>query len=130
MQKKHKRIIYLSLLLSFCITGILIIGITLQENISFFYYPTDLLKPENQAKHDHKIRLGGNIVPGSIIRNAEYITFSVTDNQNIVPVIYTRKVVPSLFREDNGVVVEGRLVDGKFIANNILAKHNENYRAK
>ncbi|MBQ4874638.1 MAG: cytochrome c maturation protein CcmE [Rickettsiaceae bacterium H1] len=126
MKKKYKRLFSLTLLLTFCIVGIVIIAGSLRDNISFFYYPTELLSAN--IRNDKKIRLGGIVVLGSIVRTNSRISFDVTDNKNVIPVIYTKKVLPNLFKENNGVVADGHFVKGKFFATGLLAKHSENYR--
>ncbi len=110
-----------------CSAGIAFISISLQENISFFYYPSELLIAD--VEQEKIVRLGGVVVPGSIFRNESGISFAVTDDKEIIKVFYMKKVLPNLFREDSGVVVVGYFINGTFIANNILAKHNEKYKS-
>ncbi|WP_207485619.1 cytochrome c maturation protein CcmE [Arenibaculum pallidiluteum] len=97
-----------------------------QDNIVFFYSPSDL-----QAREvgDRSFRLGGMVETGSVQRLADGVTiaFRVTDTAHTVPVVY-KGIVPDLFREGQGVVAEGRLgPDGTFVAREVLAKHDENY---
>jgi cytochrome c-type biogenesis protein CcmE len=75
-----------------------------------------------------QLRLGGMVEDGSIVRSADglQVTFHVTDGAGTVPVSY-RGVLPSLFREGQGVVVEGAMQGGTFEAASVLAKHDENY---
>ena len=98
----------------------------LSGNIMFFYSPSDLL--EKQVKHGQRFRLGGLVEEGSLVRGkSTKIEFKVTDNAKVVPVVF-EGVLPDLFREGQGVVAEGMLNPaGVFVADNVLAKHDENY---
>ncbi|HVA13122.1 MAG TPA: cytochrome c maturation protein CcmE [Stellaceae bacterium] len=96
------------------------------DNLVFFYGPSDLA-----AKHvpdDRYIRIGGLVENGSVKRESDGVTldFRVTDGNTAVPVVY-KGDVPDLFREGQGVVVEGKLEGGVFHAATVLAKHDENY---
>ena len=74
-----------------------------------------------------RFRLGGLVEDGSVDRSGgETVLFRVTDTANTVSVSYTG-ILPDLFREGQGVVTEGRIVDGTFVADEVLAKHDENY---
>ena len=106
-----------------------IIGFTLKDTIMFFYSPAEVA--EKKIAPDTRFRLGGLVKKGSVIRDqGETIHFIVTDNEGDVPVSYTG-TLPDLFREGQGVVTEGKLNNsGTFIADNVLAKHDENYMPK
>jgi cytochrome c-type biogenesis protein CcmE len=98
-----------------------------RDNVMFFFDPSQVAAGE--APIDKRFRLGGMVRPGSVDRQAGSLElqFIVTDFQQDVPVRYTG-VVPDLFRENQGVVAHGRLgTDGIFVADEILAKHDENY---
>lgn len=98
-----------------------------RENVMFFFDPSQVAGGE--APLDQRFRLGGMVKPGSVDRVAGSLdmSFVVTDFQKDVPVKYSG-VVPDLFRENQGVVAHGRLgTDGVFVADEILAKHDENY---
>ena len=98
----------------------------LRQNISLFYTPTEVLQGE--APKALNIRMGGRVVKGSVIRGNDLnIQFELTDmNQNIV--VNYRGLLPDLFREEQGLVVEGHVLDnGQFNAHRVLAKHDENY---
>lgn len=98
-----------------------------RENVMFFFDPSQVALGE--APLDKRFRLGGMVRPGSIDREQGSLEmrFVVTDFQQDVPVRYSG-IVPDLFRENQGVVAHGRLgVDGVFVADEILAKHDENY---
>jgi cytochrome c-type biogenesis protein CcmE len=98
-----------------------------QDNVMFFFDPTQIAAGE--APRDERFRLGGMVRPGTVNRKAGSLdlAFVVTDFKHDVPVKYTG-VVPDLFRENQGVVAHGKLgPDGVFVADEILAKHDENY---
>jgi cytochrome c-type biogenesis protein CcmE len=98
----------------------------LSGNIMFFYSPSDLV--EKQVKPGQRFRLGGLVEEGSLIRGESIkIKFKVTDNAEVVSVVF-EGVLPDLFREGQGVVAEGTLNPaGVFVADSVLAKHDENY---
>ena len=95
------------------------------KNIVFFYSPTDLLAQPQPAGQG--FRLGGLVEQGSVAQDGTTIRFRITDKKNTLMVVY-RGVLPDLFREGQGVVVEGSLApDGSFTASSVLAKHDEKY---
>ncbi len=97
------------------------------QNLMFFYAPSEVVAGE--APKDHPFRLGGLVTVGSVQRQGDGLTtrFSVTDNAETVSIEYTG-ILPDLFREGQGIVAHGRLNDGgTFIADEVLAKHDENY---
>ena len=105
--------------------GIGLILYNLGEGMRLFISPAELAK----APHDRPFRLGGLVEAGSLKRDADGATvhFRITDLTATVPVTY-RGVLPDLFREGQGVVAEGRLgADGGFVADEVLAKHDEKY---
>lgn len=98
-----------------------------QENMVFFFTPTQVHAGE--APRGRSFRIGGMVEAGSVQRQADGVSvrFVVTDMQQRIPVTY-KGILPDLFREEKGVVAQGRLVDqGGFIADEVLAKHDENY---
>jgi cytochrome c-type biogenesis protein CcmE len=99
-----------------------------EDNIVFFHSPTDIAtKPE--LRTDRRLRVGGLVKEGSVKKESDGLTvaFRVTDLTNEIRVAY-KGLLPDLFREGQGVVVEGRLqADGSFTADEVLAKHDENY---
>jgi len=98
----------------------------LEENIVYFFSPTEIYNNEN-ISFNKKIRIGGLVKEGSLTNNQTLINFIVTDLNNEIVVSYNG-LLPNLFSEGKGVVAEGRLQDKKyFIADEILAKHDENY---
>jgi len=106
------------------------VGLTLQafeEGVSFFYSPSELLSGDAPA--GRKVRMGGLVLEGSVQREpgSMEVVFDVTDLENTVQVSYTG-VLPDLFRDGQGVVAHGVMQpDGQFVAEKILAKHDENY---
>jgi cytochrome c-type biogenesis protein CcmE len=99
----------------------------LQANVMFFFDPSQIAAGE--APVEKRFRLGGMVRPGSIERRPGTldVSFVVTDFKHEVPVRYSG-VLPDLFRENQGVIAHGRLQpDGRFVADEILAKHDENY---
>jgi len=96
------------------------------DNMVFFYTPTQLLAGEAPA--ERSLRIGGMVEAGSIEREPGTLSirFRITDQDKTVPVSYTG-VLPDLFKEGKGAVAQGELRDGVFVASEILAKHDENY---
>jgi cytochrome c-type biogenesis protein CcmE len=97
------------------------------QNLMFFYSPSEVIGGE--APRDHTFRLGGLVTDGSLNRQPDGLTvqFDVTDTLKNVKVQYTG-ILPDLFREGQGIVAHGRLRDdGVFVADEVLAKHDENY---
>jgi len=97
------------------------------ENLMYFYSPTEI--HAGKAPADRAIRVGGLVVDGSVKREEQGLTvqFDLTDNAEVVPVSYTG-ILPDLFREGQGIVAMGRInSDGLFVADEVLAKHDENY---
>ena len=99
---------------------------SLRENVVYFLSPTDIYNNAN-ISYEKKIRVGGLVKMNSISKNETSINFIITDTKNEIIVSY-KGLVPNLFSEGKGVIAEGKLRDKKyFIANKILAKHDENY---
>ena len=104
-----------------------LLGYALRENINLFYPPADIAA--GKAPLDRSIRAGGMVVPGSVLRsdNSLDVQFEVTDYDANLTVRYSG-ILPDLFAEGEGVVVAGKLgADGVIAANEVLAKHDENY---
>ena len=98
-----------------------------RSNLVFFFSPSQIAAGE--APRDRAFRIGGMVVAGSLKRQSDGLTvhFTVTDTAKSVPVVY-KGILPDLFREGKGVVAQGRLnADGVFRADEVLAKHDENY---
>ena len=95
-----------------------------QSNLVFFYSPTQIAAKEAPA--NRTFRIGGLVQEGSVKRDGVKVNFIVTDTGSTVPVVY-EGILPDLFKEGKGVVAQGQLKDGVFVAREVLAKHDENY---
>ena len=125
-KKVRSRIVVLTFLLSLGIAFIFVVLKSLEENVVYFFSPTELYNKED-IPFNKKIRVGGLVKEGSITNNQTSVNFIVTDLNNEIIVSY-KGSLPNLFSEGKGVVAEGKLKDKKyFIADKILAKHDENY---
>ena len=99
---------------------------SLEENVVYFFSPSEIYN-KTDISFDKKIRIGGLVKTNSINKNETSINFIITDLKKEILVSY-RGLVPNLFSEGKGVVAEGKLRDKKyFVADKILAKHDENY---
>jgi len=125
-KKVKSRIIFLILALLTGLALIMIILKSLEKNVVYFLSPSEIYNKEN-IFFDKKIRVGGLVKKNSFMKNGEEVNFIITDLKNEIIVSYTG-LVPNLFSEEKGVVAEGKLKDKKyFVADKILAKHDENY---
>ena len=127
LTKKVKlRILYLTLSIITLVAVIFFIAKSLEENIVYFFSPTEIHNKTN-ISYEKKIRIGGLVKINSISKKNSSLNFVITDLKKEITVSYTG-IVPNLFSEGKGVVAEGKLKDKKyFIADKILAKHDENY---
>jgi len=121
---RKKRIYSILFVLLFSVSGISLILYSLNSNLDYFFTPTELKK--QNIPSDKRIKLGGMVLKGSVEREASEISFVVTDYENSLRVIYDG-IVPDLFKEDSGVVVLGFYRDDMIYAEEVLAKHDENY---
>ena len=127
MKPRHQRMALIA-------GGVAVLGVAaalvlnaFQSNLVFFFSPSQVLA--NEAPQGRTVRIGGMVEAVSLKRQDDGLTvrFNVTDTARTVPVVYTG-ILPDLFREGKGVVAQGSLgADGVFHANQILAKHDENY---
>ena len=127
MKPKHQRLVLVLVALVALIGAGLLAASALREEASYFYTPATLSKAK--VEEGKAIRLGGMVQRGSIKRDADGVTvrFTVQDRDATQQVVY-RDIVPDLFVEGSGVVADGRLdKDGIFVADKLLAKHDENY---
>ena len=125
-KKTRTRIVLTTFLLVASIVVVFVVLKSLEENIVYFFSPTEIYNKENFS-FNKKIRIGGLVKEGSLNNNQTLINFVVTDLNKEIIVSYNGSL-PNLFSEGKGVVVEGKLKDKKyFIADKILAKHDENY---
>jgi len=130
MIKRKKRIYLISLFFITIATSIYLILWALRDNIVFFYSPSEIQQKINLKEIDEmsKLRLGGMVKKSSIEQlNNGSINFIITDFDREMVVFY-KGIIPDLFKEQQGVIAEGSINnEGIFIANSILAKHDENY---
>ena len=127
MKPKHQRLVLALLALAAIVGAALLAMSALKDQAAYFYTPSDAAR--DGVTIGQAVRLGGMVQKGSIIRDPDGVTirFVVTDGKETVPVRF-RGIVPDLFKEDSGVVAEGRFeAGGTFAADNILAKHDERY---
>lgn len=125
MTRKKRRLYMLGLALLGLGTATALALTAFQDNIVFFYSPTQL---QTHDVGERNFRLGGLVEEGSVQKLPDGVTtaFRVTDTANTVAVRY-RGQLPDLFREGQGVVAEGRMTSGVFVAREVLAKHDETY---
>ncbi|HSR01722.1 MAG TPA: cytochrome c maturation protein CcmE [Methylophilaceae bacterium] len=125
MKSRHKR-------MAIIVAGVILLAVaatlllqSFQSNLVFFFSPTEVA--EGKAPKEGNFRIGGLVEMGSIQRNGTQVKFRVTDTAKTMDVVYTG-ILPDLFKEGKGVVAQGKQgEDGIFIADQVLAKHDENY---
>lgn len=127
VRSKHQRLVLVLLAMVALVGAALLAMWGLQDRAAYFMTPQDIAA--GRAQPGQPLRLGGMVRAGSLDRQADGVSvaFTVHDGPAAVPVRF-RGILPDLFKEGSGVVAEGRLApDGVFIADNILAKHDERY---
>ena len=125
-KKVKSRIYFLIIIMSSLIVGIFIFLQSIKKSIVYFLSPSEIHSSEN-ISFNKKIRVGGMLKENSLSADKNSINFIITDFKNDIYVSYSG-TVPNLIAENKGVVVEGKLRDKKyFLADRILAKHDENY---
>jgi len=124
MKPRHKRLALASGVLAAAGVAVTLVLNAFQSNLVFFYSPTQVAQREAPA--GRTFRLGGLVQPGSVRRDGVEVHFVVTDTAVQVPVRY-QGILPDLFKEGKGVVAQGKLEGGVFVAREVLAKHDENY---
>ena len=129
MSPKTQRSIALVSILLILSTSTFLILKALKDNIVFFYSPTETIEKFKTKKNVKKIRIGGLVVKNSLKQNKSKVEFEITDKKTKIKIIYSG-ILPDLFREEQGVVVEGRIKKNIFEATEVLAKHDENYMPK
>ena len=129
MTRKQKRLAVIGGGVAFLVAAVLLVMFAFSQSIAYFYVPGDLQK--TSVAPGTRIRLGGLVEAGSVKRGeGSTVAFTVTDTIAEVPVSYTG-ILPDLFREGQGVVAEGAFgADGLFVADTVLAKHDETYMPK
>ena len=121
---RKKRIYSILFVFLFSVSGISLILYSLNSNLDYFFTPTEL--KDRNIPADKRIKVGGMVLSGSVERISSSISFVITDYENSIKVEY-EGIVPDLFKEDSGVVVLGNLRDKILYAEEVLAKHDENY---
>jgi cytochrome c-type biogenesis protein CcmE len=125
MKPRHKRIALVAVGLAAVAVAAGLVLSAFRSNLVFFFTPSQIAA--NEAPKAHVFRVGGMVEPGSLKRNGTTVHFIVTDTAKTVTVVYTG-ILPDLFKEGKGVVAQGKLEpDGTFRADQVLAKHDENY---
>lgn len=124
---RKKRLLLIALMVAGIAVGVGFALKALNQNIMFFFSPSDIVAGKAPANKD--FRVGGVVVEGTVKRPGDGLTvqFDLTDNAETVTVKYTG-ILPDLFREGQGIIANGQLNgNGYFVANEVLAKHDENY---
>ena len=121
---RKKRLLSIFFVLLFSISGVSLILYSLNSNLDYFFTPSELKEVDIPTKK--RIKIGGMVLEGSVDRNASDISFTITDYENSIVVLF-EGIVPDLFKEGSGVVALGYLNDEIFYAEEVLAKHDENY---
>ena len=126
MKPRHRRIALIVVGVAGLAVATALVLSAFQQNLVFFFTPTQVAA--NEAPQGRAFRVGGMVEVGSVKRQPDGVTvhFVVTDTAKSIPVAY-KGVLPDLFREGKGVVTQGRLENGLFVASEVLAKHDENY---
>ena len=126
MKPKNQRLVLVIAATAAVLIAVLLAMWGLRERASYFYTPADVVA--GKAEQGRTVRLGGMVERGSVQRLADGVSirFVLTDGQASTPVLF-RGITPDLFHEGSGAVAEGRLENGTFVADTILAKHDERY---
>lgn len=127
MKKRHRNLLLIAVVVVALGAIAALVLNAFRSNLVFFFTPTQVVKGE--APRERTFRVGGLVEKGSLSREADGVTahFRVTDTVQTIPVTY-KGLLPDLFKEGKGVVAEGRLSsNGQFVADQVLAKHDENY---
>ena len=131
MKPKSQRLLILFFFLSLLSLSTFLVLKSLEDNIVYFYSPTDINKKilSNKIDLSKKIRIGGLVKENSILKEGKNISFKIHDGIEEILVIYNG-ILPDLFREEQGIVALGKIENKNFSAIEILAKHDENYMPK
>ena len=124
MTAKSKRFFVTAGIASLLVIAAMLVLGALRDNIVFFYTPSEIIQSERSSMQ--QLRLGGLVKDGTVKIEGMQSVFIVTDGNVDITVRYNN-ALPSLFREGQGVVAEGQIENGVFMAQNVLAKHDENY---
>ncbi len=131
MKPKSQRLIILFFFLTLLGLSTFLVLKSLEDNIVYFYSPTDINKKilSNEIDLSKRIRIGGLVKENSILKEGKKISFKIHDGIDEILVIYNG-ILPDLFREEQGIVALGKIENMNFSAIEILAKHDENYMPK
>ena len=121
---RRKRLFNIILVLLFSTSGIGLILYSLNTNLDYFFTPTEL--KNINIPEDKRIKIGGMVLENSVVREQSKVMFTITDYKNYIKVVY-EGIVPDLFKEGSGVVALGFIQNETFYAQEVLAKHDENY---
>ena len=125
-KKVKSRIFFLFFIIVLAVVVMFIVFKSLENNVVYFFSPAEIYS-KTDISFDKKIRVGGLVKENSVNKNGTSVSFVITDLKKEIIVSYTG-ILPNLFSEGKGVVAEGKLKDKKyFVADKILAKHDENY---
>ncbi|MGB2063275.1 MAG: cytochrome c maturation protein CcmE [Gammaproteobacteria bacterium] len=123
-QHRKKRLINILLISLLSGSGVLMVLYALNTNLDYFYTPSEIIS--EKLPSNKRVKVGGMVREGSVIRNGEDISFVITDYEESISVQY-KGIVPDLFKEGSGVVALGYLENNSLKAEKVLAKHDENY---
>lgn len=124
MKPRHKRLAIAGGVLAAVGVATALVLNAFQSNLVFFYSPSQIAA--NEAPLNRTFRVGGMVEEGTVKRDGLQVSFVVTDTAKTIPVRY-EGILPDLFKEGKGVVAQGQLREGVFVAREVLAKHDENY---
>ena len=129
MKRKNKRLSLISAGMLALAGAVALILMAFEDNIVFFYSPTEIV--QKQLRPEQRLRLGGLVEAGSVVSSngSPVITFNVTDLTTSVSISF-KGILPDLFKEGQGIVAQGNYRDGRFFAEEVLAKHDEQYMPK
>ena len=123
-QHRKKRLINILMISLLSGSGVLMVLYALNTNLDYFYTPSEIIS--EKLPSNKRVKVGGMVREGSVIRNGEDISFVITDYEESISVQY-KGIVPDLFKEGSGVVALGYLENNSLKAEKVLAKHDENY---
>lgn len=123
---RRRRLFWVALIAVGAALAVGLITLALQRNLTYLYTPSEVLAGQTRA--DQRFRLGGMVAKGSFVRESGSLQarFAVTDGDGQLTVTYDR-LLPDLFREGQAVITTGRMVEGVFVAEDVLARHDETY---
>lgn len=127
MKPRQKRFVFIVVAVAGLAVAVGLVLNALENNVSLYFTPTQVFN--NEAPHGRSFRIGGLVEEGSVKRKTDGLTvnFVITDKHKSIPVVY-KGILPDLFKEGKGVVAQGKVVaDGVMHADEVLAKHDENY---